>query len=311
MFKDLIDLLLPLVPSEARIIFAQFRGDPTQHAPRKWRARVFRDESQIDPHGNVYFCVSCMRRNSRGEFRRRSENWRGGMLLMIDDLGDGPGSKFPLKIVDSLPPTLLVETSPANYQALYVFDRLVEDRAWFDGLIRGFIERQFLGTDTGQAGANRVFRPPVGVNDKPKYGGGFEVRGHAWTGKTYDPVEVARAFDIDVSRPRVRLRYDATVDSAERIRFFKECRAALRRAGMLKDEEFDLGGWAAITCPWVEGHTGSVDNGAAIRLPAEENAWSGAFRCHHASCEGKGWGELSDWLLDEVAWQLERANDEG
>ena len=65
---------------------------------------------------------------------------------------------------------------------------------------------------------------------------------------------------------------------------------------MVKMEEPDMSGWQDVTCPWTDGHTGGVDNGAAIREPAEENGWTGAFRCHHGTCEGKGWRELTEWL---------------
>ena len=76
---------------------------------------------RIDDDANVYFTVAAFRQNDRGEWRRRKDQFAGGILLMIDDLGDGPGSKFQLSKIDELPPTALIETSPGNFQAIYMF----------------------------------------------------------------------------------------------------------------------------------------------------------------------------------------------
>ena len=69
------------------------------------RAYVLDNYRLIDEAANIYVCVSAMKKNDRGEFRRRKENFCGGLLLMIDDLGTGKGAKFPLEILEPLPPT--------------------------------------------------------------------------------------------------------------------------------------------------------------------------------------------------------------
>jgi hypothetical protein len=233
----------------------------------------------------------------------------GGLLLMIDDLGDGPGAKFPLATIDALPPTALVETSPNNFQAIYMFNQLVEDKQKFGNLIKGFIEKQFLGADTGMAGVNRVFRPPYGINGKEKYGGNWEVKMTSWNpGNRYSPEEIAAAFDIDLNRPSKKIPKGATIDKAEAIRFFISVRAALRSAGMLKVESENEDGWADIRCPWTDNHTGAVDNGAAIRIPDQENGFMGAFKCHHGGCEDKHWGDLTSWLVEQQAEILDAIN---
>lgn len=282
----------------------QFRGDPNDDHYQKWRARTLKRMSQIDQGSNVYLCVSAMQQNERGEYRRRKENFAGGLLLMIDDIGEGLGAKFPMSIIDPLPPTCLVETSPDNYQAMYFFNELVTDQEKFDALIRAFIEKQFLGADTGQASVNRVFRPPVGVNGKPKYkvdSKPWQVRMAAWEPENrYSMGQIANAFGLDV-RPRVaRIRHEGTLNSVkgDRIRNFIDVRQALRAAGMIKREEPDYSGWIQIRCPWTENHTGEADNGAAIRVPEIENEWFGAFRCHHGHCKGMGFKELTQFLND-------------
>lgn len=295
------------VPDDARMMMCQFRGDPYADIAGKWKARVLNDVGMIDEGANVYLCVSAMQRNQRGEFRRRKENFAGGLLLMIDDIGTGLGAKFPMSVLDALPPTAMIETSPDNFQAMYFFDRLIDDLKTFDALIRAFIHKQFLGQDTGQAGVNRVFRPPAGVNGKPKYGG-WKVRMTEWhPERRYSVEEIVKAFGLELIRER-RPPRGATGGKGDAIRNFTLVRGQLRAAGMLKSELHDYSGWAEIQCPWVANHSDGVDNGAAIRLPDEENAWQGAFRCHHGHCEGRGWRDLTDWLAAEQDEVLKLTN---
>jgi hypothetical protein len=297
------------VPAEARIMACQFRGDPNSDIKGKWRSTPIKSVAQLDGGANIYFAVSAMKRNEEGEFRRRKVNFAGGILLMIDDIGDGPGSKFPMSLIDALSPTCLIETSPNNHQAVYMFDSLITDDNLFDRLINGFIAKQFLGKDTGMAGINRVFRPPFGINGKPKYGG-WTVKANTWKPKNrYSINAIAAAFGIDLSEQGInRKPHGATIAKADAIQAFVQVRTALRSAGMLKREEADRAGWQDIVCPWTEEHTGAIDNGAAIREPAEENLWVGAFRCHHGGCDGRGWRELTDWLAENDADVLAAIN---
>ena len=316
-FQSFYDEMKRFVPEEARIISCQFRGDPNADVYSKWRARVLNHADQIDDHANVYLCVSAMKRNGRGEFRRRKENFAGGLLLMIDDIGTGKGAKFPMSVLDPLPPTAMIETSPDNFQAMYFFDELVTDMEKFDALIRAFIQRQFLGTDTGQAGVNRVFRPPAGINGKPKY---FDERGKPWKvllaewnpERRYSVEEIAKAFTLSLVKRRAVPRDQTMKDAAkaDKIRHFIATRGRLRAAGMIKREEPDYSGWIHVRCPWTHHHTDGADNGAAIRIPADDNDWYGAFRCHHGHCEDKGWRELTDWLNAEIEDVLELVNEQ-
>lgn len=306
---EFIGGMYQFVPREARVMFCQFPGDPNNDMPGKWVARTLTRVNQLSDDANVYLAVSAMKQNERGEYRRRKENFAGGILLMIDDLGHGSGSKFAMSLIQCLRPTALIETSPDNHQAIYMFDSLVTDAALFDALINGFIAKQFLGKDTGMTGINRVFRPPFGINGKPKYGG-FKVRCVEWNpAARYSVADIVKAFAIDLaSEQRSRVPHHATTGKSDSIRAFIGVRQALRDAGMLKREEADLSGWQDITCPWVGEHTDSADNGAAIREPAEENDYIGAFRCHHGSHEGRGWRELTEWLSENQEIVLANVN---
>lgn len=301
------------VPEDARVMMCQFKGDPNVEVQGKWRAYVVNDSSIINNRANVYLCVSAMKKNARGEFRRRKENFAGGLLLMIDDLGDGGGAKFPLSLIEQAPPTALIETSPANFQAVYLFDGLVDDLATFDALIKAFIEAQFLGKDTGMAGVNRVFRPPAGVNGKPKYydadGKPWRVRLAEWRPDSRWTVDaLVEAFGLTLRRAGPRLPRGATEDKAANIRAFIDVRNALKDAGMMKRDAPDIAGWTEMRCPWTLEHTGAKDNGAALRIPDADNRFFGGFKCHHGNCGERGWRELTDWLAEEAGVVLESIN---
>jgi len=302
--------LVKLLPPETRLISCQFRGDPFDDVVGKWRARVLNNPDSVDELANVYLCVSAMQRNERGQFRRKKENFAAGLLLMIDDLGTGPGAKFPLSLISQAPPTALIETSPDNFQAVYLFEKPEPDRAKFEALINAFIRQQFLdGKDPGMAGINRVFRPPIGVNGKAKYGGRFPVTLREWhPERRYSVEALAAAYSLDLTPPPQRLPRVPPGGVEFAIRQFERTLNELREAEMLKHDSPTADDWLSIVCPWVHEHTGSVDNGAAVRMPNPENGFHGGFKCHHGACEERGWRELTDWLADEQGDALELIN---
>lgn len=310
LFADFFSALTKGLARDERAMICQFKGDPNADAdPRRWRARVIDDPRLANPKANIYLCVSAMKRNAKGEWRRRAENFAAGLCLMVDDLGDGEAAKFPLNTIDGAPPTALIETSKGNFQAVYMFDEPLRNAALFKRLIAGFIECKFMGKDTGMAGVNRVFRPPFGINGKIGRGGWLVRLERFEPERRYAPVALAEALGIrlqEEARPAPR---GATADKASLIRTFISVRRMLQRAGMVKKDP-DLAGWAEIECPWVNEHTGRINNGAAIRIPAEENGWSGAFRCHHGNCNDRHWRELTDWVTTELALELNDANND-
>jgi len=307
MIDEFLTAMKNLCPEGSRVMECSFRGDPNGDQKGKWRARILNRVDCLDDKANIYVCVSAMKQNARGEYRRRKENFAGGLLLMIDDLGDGAAAKFPLSTIAAAPPTALIETSKDNFQAVYIFDKPELSLVRFEALIRAFIAKEFLGQDTGMAGVNRVFRPPIGVNGKPKHGG-WAVRCEEWAPeRRYSVEKLATAFGLDLKVAGPRVPRGATAAKADNIRAFVSVRGALKGAGMMK-READMAGWADCICPWVGEHTGSVDNGAAIRIPDGDNGWFGAFKCFHGACQDRGWRELTEWLADEQTELLELIN---
>lgn len=295
------------LPDDERLILCGVAGDPDVRSDFAWRPYAWRPGKDIafDERRNGYVAVASFRAMPDGTWRRRAEAFAAGRALMIDDIG----TKLAANIVDPLPPSALIETSPGNYQAWYLFEEPVRDRGEFDALIRAFIAQKLLGSDPGMSGVTRVGRIPGFTNVKAKYGGAFRVRlDHLDADRRYAPKQIVEAFGLELTRPRT---VDLTRVSSEMLRHRAEMFAAaihwLRINGMLKREEPNVAGWVPIHCPWSAEHTGHVDTGAAIRLPSEENGFYGAFRCHHGHCVDKGWSALTDWIADEAAELLDKA----
>jgi hypothetical protein len=298
------------LPEGSRILFCQFRGDPETDS--NWAAKILNNPDALDEGANVYLCVSAMKKTSQG-WKRRKDNFAGGLLLMIDDLGDGPGSKFPLKHIEVLPPTALIETSPGNHQAIYMFNEAITDERKFNALIDAFVDAQFLEKDPGMKGVTRVFRPPFGVNGKAKYRDGrkqFQVTMKEWNFKRrYSYDQICAAFGLRPMAKAEIKRNVYTKDVVDRTDAFLAAYRVMKRLHIIKGQDEQDHQWVHIHCPWTHFHTNGVDNGAGITQPSEENGWYGGFKCHHGSCSARGWSDLTDYLLDLTAQELEDANE--
>lgn len=326
---DFMDLLKSKIAEDEALLFAGFPGDPYDNS--SWKMNRYTERTRFLPNHNLYVCVMSSKINERGEYRRKKENFGRGLFLMIDDLGDGIGAKNPLSIIDKLKPTLLVETSPNNHQAFYVFDEPITDILLFEGLINGFIAKEFLdGKDPGMRGVNRVARMPYGINGKKKYKteeGDWAVRPEEYRPELqYTPRQLIDAFDIKiVTRKPWTGDKLAPENYAQRIEIFRAVYRWLKKSHMLKKDEPDLGGKIPMTCPWVDQHTDGADSGTYIAVPSEENGFCGSFVCYHSSTHNDktGWKMLLRnaiensqevrVLLDkheaEIERQLEEANN--
>lgn len=308
--KDFVAEMYRYVPRDLRILKMQFRGDPAVDADANWWAKpLAHNAAAIDDRANVYFTVAAFRKDST--YRRRKEQFGGGILLMIDDLGSGPGSKFPLSKIDELPPTALIETSPDNYQAIFMFDQLVTDQAEFNALIDAFVREKFLDKDTGMKGVTRVFRAPVGVNGKKKYkraGQPWRVRLEQWAPqRRYSVAEIVDAFGLELMPARTVRRRVSRNLAGVREAAFEVVWEGLQRLGMARATA-PRGDWQDIFCPWQSEHSDGDQTGAAIAFPNPENHWHGGFRCHHGSCAERGWSDLTEWLADDCTVVLAEIN---
>lgn len=293
---------------EERLILAGFPGDPGAAPPTAWRPRPWHPDHEglsMPSVWNGYVTVGAFGRAPDGTFRRRAACCTGGMALMVDDVG----TKVDRGVVAILEPSARIETSPGNEQWWYFLKEPERDVVRFDAVIRAFISGKLLGHDPGMAGVTRVGRLPGYENAKPQYGG-WTTTLLSLNDLRYTVDELLTEFDLQLVGRREPMRSRLVPeDAAERIRAFTPVYTFLRLNGMLKREEPDPSGWTEMHCPWVDEHTGGVDNGAAIREPDEENGFYGAFRCHHGSHVNRAWRDLTEWVNEAAAEQLERTND--
>lgn len=290
---------------EERLILCGFPGDPATALPTAWRPRPWTAgrEFPFNERWNAYTTVSTFRRAADGSFRRRSETFAAGRALMVDDVG----TKVDPAVVAGVPATMIVETSPGNFQYWYVLDEPCRDMARFDAVIRAFISGKLLGADPGMSGVTRVGRLPGFLNGKAKYSG-FTTRLTSFEPfELYSIEELLERFGLKLNGQRVHREKLVAEEAIERNRNFGHAFKFLSMNGYMKRREPDPSGWTEMRCPWIAEHTGEADTGAAIREPAPENEYYGAFRCHHGHCADRGFADLTDYIAEQAADQLDDA----
>jgi hypothetical protein len=288
----------------ARLILCGFEGDPNAVGPGAWRPRPWRPGAEVPfaPTDNAYTTVAAFWRAADGTYRRRTETFAAGLALMVDDVG----TKVDRAFVEGVEPSWRIETSPGNEQWWYFLREPERDASRFDGLIRAFIAGKLLGADPGMSGVTRVGRLPGHANGKRAYGG-WTTRVVSRSPRRHSAQELLDAFQLQIVGRRIRRDKLPTEDALERNRMFQDVYRWLDQRNLLKRHEPDPSGWTEMRCPWVSEHTAGADTGAAIREPAQENDWYGAFRCHHGHCAARGWSALTEWMAEESVEELERA----
>lgn len=312
--KDFLRALGAGLQPDERLILCGFTGDPYAAGPNAWKPCPWHPERPVPfaPDYNAYVTVAKFGRAQDKTFRRRTETFLGGLALMVDDVGapgDGSSARVERSVVEGVRPSARVLTSPGNEQWWYFLRETCTDPVLFDGLIRAFIAGKLLGADPGMSGITRVGRVPGFINGKKKYGGAFVCELLELNENRYSPQELLDAFQLKINGRNTRPAKLFTEDAIERNRAFTGVYKWLDQRNLLKRHDPDASGWTEMRCPWVDGHTGGVDNGAAIAEPSEENGFYGGVKCHHGSCASRTWKDLTEWINDQSIEELERANN--
>lgn len=303
---EFLEALAAPVAGDESLIFCGFAGDPNTAGTSAWRPRRWMpgDPLPINPaRTNGYITQATFRRAQDGTWRRRTDLFSRGLAMMVDDVG----TKVDPAVVERLAPSAIVETSPGNYQWWYFLEPPERSRQIFDGVIKGFINHNLLGNDPGMNGVNRVGRVPGYVNGKAAYAG-FRVRLTSLVDRRYSLDEIREAFGIR-KHTRQRRRQQIPRDAESRVAMYRAHRDLMASVGMLKRGTPNIGGWTEISCPWRHLHTNRADTGAAISEPNPENEWFGGFQCHHGHCIERTWDDLTQYLAEESAADLEMINE--
>lgn len=284
-FGATFDVERPLVCSIA--------GDPENKswAPQAWPC----DTSNAEL--NWYLAPAVFVPNEQGRYRAQKRLGRGVYAVMLDDIG----TKVPAARLAACPPSWLIETSPGNFQAGYIFTAPVSEHKQAEALKDALIEAGLC--DNGATGAiARWMRLPVAINGKAKYGSPSpRCRLTQWNPDLrYTIEQIIEGLELTPPQPiRQQGRRAAAIDRNAADDVYtpradeNEVIAALKARGLYKSP---LGsGKHDITCPWVHEHTDQVDHGSAYFEPSDLYP-VGGYRCQHGHGDIRRIGALLEAL---------------
>lgn len=229
--------------------------------------------------------------------------------IMLDDIGTKAAG---LERLAACPPSIVIETSPGNYQATYLFTEPQTDLKAVAALNQATVDAGLC--DPGaKSPATRWGRLPFAVNGKeephfqcrlvewhperrytiPQIMDGLELaypsapepkkRGRPAGGGAPDPARVSAAID------QRELGGDVHIPRAEENPVITE----LKQRGLYKQP---LGsGRHDITCPWLNEHTDQIDGGSAYFEPSATFP-IGGYKCQHSHGDTKRMGALLGFL---------------
>lgn len=115
-----------------------------------------------DDEANWFFTLSTYLPEVNGQYRRTKAQFHRAYGVMLDDIGTKSASRERLQ---ACPPSYLIETSPGNYQAGYLFAEPQENLEQVNALQEALVASGLC--DPGAKGpASRLGRLPRGVNGK-------------------------------------------------------------------------------------------------------------------------------------------------
>ncbi len=283
-FPDLSESLRPFVLG--------FAGKPKERKAwggDAWRAGKTGTENTAH---NWYFSLAVYRPADDG-YHRREKDCAAVYGVMLDDLGS---KALPLERLEACPPSYVIETSPENFQASYLFTEPQTDLEAVKGLNKSMVEAGLC--DPGaKSPATRYGRLPAASNGKTTPA--FQCRLIEWHPErryTIDEIisglELAPPTETRKTRTKSAERHvedDVYTPRADE----NEVITALKKRGLYKQP---LGsGRHDITCPWVHEHTDQIDNGSAYFEPT--NLYPlGGYKCQHGHGDKLKIGKLLEFL---------------
>jgi hypothetical protein len=263
-------------------VLVSFVGHPGKVTSSSWRGFPWHGEAHPPADHNNYFSLATFRPDEAGRYRRQKARFQALHAVMLDDVGT--------KVAEerlTLQPTWMLETSPGNCQAGYLFKEPLTDGGVTDRLMDAIVAANLC--DPGANGPRaRLARLPVAVNGKhtPPYA----CRLLHWEPELrYTVEELVDGLQLEMlsaqrGQRRKQAQSEQPVDGDP---VWIPCPdenvvlSALRNHGLYKKP---LGGGKHdITCPWVSEHTDQADDGTAYFEP--DDSWPiGGFKCHHGHC---------------------------
>ncbi len=283
-FPDLSEPLRPFV-----LGFAGKPKDRKAWGGDAWRAGKTSTENTAH---NWYFSLAAYAPDDDG-YHRKEKHCKVIYGVMLDDLGT---KALPLERLEACPPSYVIETSPGNFQAGYLFSEPQTDLEAVKGLNQSMVEAGLC--DPGaKSPATRYGRLPAASNGK--LDPAFQCRLIEWHPErryTIDEIisglELAPPTETRKTRTKSAERHvgdDVYTPRADE----NEVIGALKKRGLYKQP---LGsGRHDITCPWLHEHTDSVDHGSAYFEPSDLYP-VGGYKCQHEHGDQHRIGALLTFL---------------
>lgn len=268
-------------------VVVSFEGNPANVPGRAWHGSAWQGASDPLPkateNSNNYFSLADFHTGVDGQVRRKKSAFHSLHALMLDDVG----SKVAIDRL-SLAPSWLIETSPGNFQAGYIFEHPITDGALAENLMQAIIIAGLC--DPGANGPQtRMARLPVASNGKRSPA--FRCRLACWApDNRYSVEQLVEGFQLtlkpvqEAKRQSHKKTLGVPPSSTSTLTLApteNPVIAALQAQGRYRA---NLGeGKHDITCPWVAEHTDGIDSGAAYFEPSEQSE-IGGFKCLHGHC---------------------------
>ena len=279
---------------------------PSDQHLRSWAGGYF-SRYQFGEGTNQYFTISLFYADEKGKARRRKALYRETPVIVLDDVKE----KLELAEVEKLPrPTWILETSPGSEQWGYLLTEPCKDRAKVENLLDGLVANGLApdGKDPGMKGVTRYVRLPDGYNTKQAKmisGQPFKCQmllWEPWNAVTLE--QLAAPFGVNLDAARRESRVDGASEIADH--------PLVNIPDVIHIKEVRSAGRMDITCPWVDEHTGEIDNGTGIFTNADGTI---GFKCHHGACQERTGADLLRYIEDQVPgfghslnqWQATRA----
>ncbi|MEO9792326.1 MAG: AAA family ATPase [Tateyamaria sp.] len=217
---------------------------------------------------------------------------------MLDDIGTKAGTP-PME------PTLIMETSPGNYQWVYYYSDFVTPE-WGAGMATAAAAAANLGDPFVRLRSHHWWRLPGSLpadkrierEDKARKEGvapDYTPARLVWASwKTFTYAEVAAGLGIDPKPEETKahkgsIEYDAETGEQDVVLQWYRANHKVGRP--------DRRGWHKITCPNHEQHTNQRETTAGYVPPNAKSR--GAFKCQHAHCDGVKMAHLRRWVASQ------------
>jgi hypothetical protein len=248
-----------------------------------------------DKPENTFYCISTIKDNN--PLTRIASCVIATYVLILDDVGSGPGSKVD-PATTPLEPSYKIETSPNNFQYGYIMAEPIENTSYAQVIMKAMSKDH---GDTGGTMAAKLVRLPQGVNNKTKYGSPFDVNLTHWRPELrYGIEEIIEAFNLDEKWIESQITEagappePGSINKDEMYEWLSVC-------GLVVDNRPTPAGYIQITCPWSAAHSGG-DNTAGyspLGCGGPDYKDTRQFKCQHDHCSDKTIVHLARWMFSQ------------